>query len=241
MFPILFRIPMPHMPLKLWWAMAFVAAASVLYAAFLWKKDDKSAAKISIGVAAAAGVAGYIWRTKSWESLSLPIFSYGVMLGLSLVVGWYLTLGLAEREGLPKEQMANCYVITAIVALIGSRALYVLTNWDQFNTISDMLSIRKGGYVAYGGFLGGFLGSWLYLRSQKLKLLPWADVAVPSLASGLLVTRIGCYLFGCDFGKRLPDGAPGWLKRLGTFPHWQGAMHDAGTAICSGAAHSATR
>ena len=23
-----------------------------------------------------------------------------------------------------------------------------------------------------------------------------------------MITRIGCYLFGCDFGKRLPDGAP---------------------------------
>jgi phosphatidylglycerol:prolipoprotein diacylglycerol transferase len=50
--------------------------------------------------------------------------------------------------------------------------------------------------------------------------MAWADVVVPSLASGLLVTRIGCYLFGCDFGKRLPDGAPHWIKTLGTFPHW---------------------
>ena len=29
---------------------------------------------------------------------SLPIYSYGVMLGLSLIVGWYLTLGLAEHH-----------------------------------------------------------------------------------------------------------------------------------------------
>ena len=42
-----------------------------------------------------------------------------------------------------------------------------------------------------------------YLQQHKIRLLPWADVAVPSLASGLLITRIGCYLFGCDFGKRL--------------------------------------
>jgi phosphatidylglycerol:prolipoprotein diacylglycerol transferase len=50
--------------------------------------------------------------------------------------------------------------------------------------------------------------------------MPWADVAVPSLASGLLITRIGCYLFGCDFGKRLGEGAPATLQKLGTFPHW---------------------
>src|SRR5262249_30183303 len=44
------------------------------------------------------------------ELHSIPIHSYGVMLGLSLVVGWYLTLGLAERDKLPKETLANCYV-----------------------------------------------------------------------------------------------------------------------------------
>src|SRR5260221_581658 len=59
-----------------------------------------------------------------------------------------------------------------------------------------------------------------------LALLPWADVAVPSLASGLLLTRIGCYLFGCDFGKPLGIGAPAWLKRLGTFPRWPSDLLD---------------
>ncbi len=83
-----------------------------------------------------------------------------------------------------------------------------------------MLAVRRGGLVAYGGFIGGFAGSFWYLRKRGVALLPWADVAVPSLASGLLLTRIGCYLFGCDFGKPLGAGAPNWLKRLGTFPRW---------------------
>ena len=59
------------------------------------------------------------------------------MLGLSLVVGWYLTLGLAERDGLPKETMANCYVVTAIAAVVGSRVLYILTNLDEFDSIGS--------------------------------------------------------------------------------------------------------
>ncbi|MBI5537287.1 MAG: prolipoprotein diacylglyceryl transferase [Deltaproteobacteria bacterium] len=159
------------------------------------------------------------------EVHSIPIYSYGVMLGLSLVVGWYLTLYLADRDGLPKETMANCYVVTAIAAIIGSRLLYVLTNLNEFDSAGDFFAFRRGGLVAYGGFLGGYLGSWLYLKRYKIKLMPWADVAVPSLASGLLITRIGCYLFGCDFGRRLDVTAPGWLQKLGTFPHWpQGTL-----------------
>jgi phosphatidylglycerol:prolipoprotein diacylglycerol transferase len=151
---------------------------------------------------------------------SIPIHSYGVMLGLSLVVGWYLTLGLAERDRLPKETLANCYVVTALSAVVMSRILYYVTNPGEFKSFMEIFALWRGGLVAYGGFLGGFLGSVIYLRRQKVPLWPWADVAAPSLASGLMLTRIGCYLFGCDFGKPLGPGAPGWLQSLGTFPHW---------------------
>jgi phosphatidylglycerol:prolipoprotein diacylglycerol transferase len=151
---------------------------------------------------------------------SIPIYSYGVMLGLSLVIGWYLTLGLCERAGLDREQMANCYVVTAIVAVFGSRVMFLVTNPEEFHGVSDLFALRGGGLVAYGGFLGGFLGSWGYLRWKGLRLLPWADAAVPSLATGLVVTRLGCYLFGCDYGRPLSANAPSWLARLGTFPKW---------------------
>lgn len=220
MHPILFRIPLPQMPLKLWWALAAVAAIAAIYAILGLKRKDRGTAGIALLIGVGAGVAGYVFRETKYEAANLPIYSYGVMLGLSLVVGWYLTLTLAERDGLPKETMANCYVITALAAILGSRILYVATNPDEFKQASDFFALRRGGLVAYGGFLGGYLGSWLYLRTHKIRLMPWADVAVPSLASGLLITRIGCYLFGCDFGKRLPETAPAALKKLGTFPHW---------------------
>ncbi len=163
------------------------------------------------------------------EVHSIPIYSYGVMLGLSLVVGWYLTLTLADRDGLPKETMANCYVVTALAALVGSRLLYIVTNLSEFESFRDYIALRRGGLVAYGGFLGGYIGSWLYLKMKKLPLMPWADVAVPSLASGLLITRIGCYLFGCDFGKPLSSTAPAWLQKIGTFPHWPEGTLEHGT------------
>lgn len=158
---------------------------------------------------------------------TLPLYSYGVMLGLSFIVGWYLTLGLAEREGLPREIMANCYVVTALSAVVASRLLFVVTNLESFESIGEVFEIRSGGMVAYGGFLGGFFGSWAYLRWKNIPLIPWADVAVPSLASGLLITRIGCYLYGCDFGRPLSDTAPAFLKRLGTFPRWGDEIADA--------------
>jgi phosphatidylglycerol:prolipoprotein diacylglycerol transferase len=212
----------------LWWALVIGAVVAVAYAGAALKGKERGTTVVSVFLAIGALIFAYVYRKSSIDTPAIPIYSYGVMLGLSLVLGWYLTLTLADRDGLPKETMANCYVFTALAAIAGSRVLYVLTNLDEFHSLADIFAFRRGGLVAYGGFIGGYLGSWLYLKTNGLRLLPWADVAVPSLASGLLITRIGCYLFGCDFGKRLPDNAPVFLKTLGTFPHWASGTLDAG-------------
>lgn len=233
MHPILFRIPLPNFNLPHAWVPLIIAALAALVAVakMIGKEKDRQGAAIA-GVIAVAGVivrfTAMKGNTDTWNVGNIPIYSYGVMLGLSLVVGWYLTLGLAERDGLPKETMANNYVVTAIAAVAGSRILYILTNLNEFDSLGAMFAMRKGGLVAYGGFLGGLAGSYFFLRRHKLPLLPWADVAVPSLASGLMITRIGCYLFGCDFGQPLKDNAPALLKKLGTFPHWAAGTLDAG-------------
>lgn len=222
MHPILFRIPLPDMPLKLWWALAAAAVVALVYALASFRQGEKSAGVYGLGAVGVAGIFGWVYRGTEYHLESLPIYSYGVMLGLSLVVGWYLTLGLAGRDfgDKHKETLANCYIVTAVSAIVAARLLYVVTNLDEFGSLTDVFAMRRGGLVAYGGFLGGFAGSFFYLKARGMRLLPWADVAVPSLAAGLMITRIGCYLFGCDFGKPLSETAPAFLQKLGTFPRW---------------------
>jgi len=226
MHPVLFEIPLPAWSLPLGPTLFALAGLGFLLA--LFGKHRRALDLLVIGLLALVSglVGGLLFRGQRFSLESLPIYSYGAMLCASIMVGWFLTLWLGARAGLPRELLANCYFVTAIAALIGSRILYVVTNLHEFRDVWDVLAVRRGGLVAYGGFLGGFLGSWWFLRRRGVALLPWADVAVPSLASGLLLTRIGCYLFGCDFGKPLPSAAPTWLKRLGTFPRWPSDVLD---------------
>lgn len=149
-----------------------------------------------------------------------PVYSYGVMLGTSLLAAWFLIMWLGEtKEGLDTDTMAGTFITTAIVAIVMSRVLYILTNPEDFGDPADWFNFSAGGLVAYGGFLGGLLGSWLYLRRKPgASLLGWADVVAPTLGIGLGATRIGCYLYGCDFGAPLSADAPSWLRDWGTFP-----------------------
>jgi phosphatidylglycerol:prolipoprotein diacylglycerol transferase len=124
--------------------------------------------------------------------------------------------------------MANAFILTAVLAIVGARVLYILTNPSDFTSPARWFALREGGLVAYGGFLGGLAGSFIYWRLKRGSLLAWADVASPVLGSGLFLTRIGCYLFGCDFGARLASDAPAWLARLGTFPG-PGKIHEHGS------------
>ena len=62
--------------------------------------------------------------------------------------------------------------------------------------------VNRGGLVAYGGMIGGFLASVYCCRKRGIPLLQWADVAAPSVVLGTAITRVGCLLFGCDFGAR---------------------------------------
>jgi phosphatidylglycerol:prolipoprotein diacylglycerol transferase len=90
MHPILFRIPLPHRPLMLWWGLALAALVAVAYAIFAGRAREKGTALVAL-IAGALAVAGaVVYRHASIEQEALPIYSYGVMLGTSLVVGWYL-------------------------------------------------------------------------------------------------------------------------------------------------------
>jgi phosphatidylglycerol---prolipoprotein diacylglyceryl transferase len=227
MHPILFRVPLPGWTIPLFPTLLGVALLAVVIALIGWRKRAIDLLAIGGAATIAAGMAAFSFRGQDYTLAPLPIYSYGAMLCLSIIIGWFLTLGLAEKDGLPRETMANCYFVTALSALVGARLLYVLTNLHEFQAFTDLFALRRGGLVAYGGFLGGFVGALVYLRRNKLRLMPWADVAVPSLALGLVVTRLGCYLFGCDFGKPLAAGAPSWLAKLGTFPRWpEGTVSD---------------
>ncbi|MDH3625098.1 MAG: prolipoprotein diacylglyceryl transferase [Myxococcales bacterium] len=152
---------------------------------------------------------------------AIPIYSYGVMLGSSLLFAWYFLMYMGKRvENFNRELLASCFTWTAVGAIAGARLLYVFTNLDSFDSVLAWFDLRSGGLVAYGGFLGGFFTAWGFWRMKKISLLPFADLAVPTLGSGLMMTRIGCYLYGCDYGRPLGADAPGWLARAGTFPKW---------------------
>jgi prolipoprotein diacylglyceryl transferase len=180
-----------------------------------------------VGAFALLGLRGGSWvPTKAvfaHEWPPVPIYSYGVMLGTSMIVGWFLAMRLAKQDGIPQEQAGAIYMWTAVWSIVGARILYIITNLNEFDSVIDIFKVWRGGLVAYGGMIGGFLASWYGCHKRGIKLLRWADVAAPSVVLGTAITRMGCLLFGCDYGRRadglawairFPKGSPAWQDHI---------------------------
>jgi phosphatidylglycerol:prolipoprotein diacylglycerol transferase len=164
--------------------------------------------------------------TFSQPWLPVPIYAYGVMLGTSMIVGWFLAMRNAKQDGISTDSAGAMYMWTAVYSIVGARLLYVLTNLDTFiRDPVEIVRVNNGGLVAYGGMIGGFLASWYGCHKRKIPLLQWADAAAPSVVLGTGITRMGCFLFGCDFGRRsdlpwaisFPKGSPAWQRHISEY------------------------
>jgi phosphatidylglycerol---prolipoprotein diacylglyceryl transferase len=230
MYPVLWRLPLPAWALPLSPALVVLAGVGVLLVLLGWRYRSTELTLIG-GLAALGGSGAAIAFKGQLTTLTeLPVTSYGAMLCLALLVGWYLTMSLGQRAGLPRDLVAGCFFVAALSGFVGARALYVLTNWGEIASLGDAANARRGGLTGYGALVGGALGSLWLLHRRKQSFWAWADVVTPSLAVGVVLVRLGCYLLGSDFGQPLGAGAPEWLKRLGTFPHWSAQTFDAAGA-----------
>ena len=91
MRPILVNIPS-----KLLFAVAIVLAVAGL-ARDLWRGRQATKLEITSTPVYFAVAAGVLFFLKSGTWTPLPIYAYGVMLGTSLIVGWFIAMRLAGR------------------------------------------------------------------------------------------------------------------------------------------------
>ncbi len=132
---------------------------------------------------------------------SFSIYSYGVMIALAFIAAILLAMKEAKRVGENPERILDISLYVILGALIGGRLGYVIFYLDYY--LKDPIKIfyfRQGGLAFLGGFILAFiLGSW-YVKRNKLSFWKYTDIAAPSIAIGLGIARIGCFLNGCCFG-----------------------------------------
>ncbi len=135
--------------------------------------------------------------------IKIPIHSYGVMLALSFFIGTTIAARYAQKkEGISEENYISATMITMIGILIGSRIFFILEHWEDYKrNLLEIFALWKGGLVLYGGLFGGIITGIIVAWRKRIPIGRYFDAGAPSIALGVFLTRIGCFLNGCCYGK----------------------------------------
>ena len=123
-------------------------------------------------------------------------YSHGLMIALGAIVGGGLIFYLAKRENLYRRNLIDLLLYSLVAGVLGSRILYLILYYYQFDNLKEMWLFWQGGLVSFGGFLFGFLIAGLYLRKKGEGILQWFDIGIIGLFLGWAVGRVGCYFAG---------------------------------------------
>ena len=110
--------------------------------------------------------------------------------------------GVQNLIGRNNDTAVGLHANVQSILLVGARGLYVLSYWQEDfagRPLWQILNIRGGGLVFYGGLIGASLACILYVRLKRLPLWKIADVLAPSIALGHAFGRIGCLMNGCCY------------------------------------------
>ncbi len=148
----------------------------------------------------------------------ITIYSFGLMMGISFLIGNYLLSKEFQRKKLPADLASNITLIALIAGVSGSKLLYVLENWSSFIQDPAGMIFSPGGLTFYGGFVLATASIYGYARMKRIKFIRIADAAGPALLLAYGIARIGCHLAGDgDYG--FPTTLPwGTDYSNGTYP-----------------------
>lgn len=114
---------------------------------------------------------------------------YGMVLSLSLLLGFVLARRRLLRRGIPEEIIANLAIFAAPAMLIGARLYHVITDWHLYTAQPvRALFFWNGGFGLWGAAVGGLLVAWWYSKKASYEFLGLANGIAPII---LFVIALG--------------------------------------------------
>ena len=132
----------------------------------------------------------------------ITLYSYGVLLAASYLLGLWLAMRRARAWGLDANRVLDLGIYIIIAALIGAKLLLFVVDFDQFGTSpQDLLSLARSGGVFYGGLILAVVVAFWYIGRHRMPFWTTCDVFAPGIALGHVTGRLGCLAAGCCYGK----------------------------------------
>ena len=155
----------------------------------------------------------------------LHIRTYGACMALGFLAAWQVLAWRCRRMGRNPEPLSNLLLLMMVVGVVGSRVAYVIEHWTAEFAAAPWRIVRvdQGGLMFYGGFILAALVFVGWCRLHRERILPLTDLFAVVVPLGHAFGRIGCFFYGCCYGRlapasacavAFPRGSPAWHEQL---------------------------
>ena len=138
----------------------------------------------------------------------IPVFGYGFMMFVGFSAASWLAGQRIRQIGVESDVIWDMLMWALIPGLVGARIYFLVRHGSpEFSSAVGLqkliaaVALWDGGIVFYGSVVGGMAGIATFCRLRGLPLIPVLDVLTPSLLVGEGFGRIGCFLYGCCYGR----------------------------------------
>ena len=126
---------------------------------------------------------------------------YGLFFYIGIACASVVAALICKRKKIDRYDLLCAGVYTMIGALIGAKLLFILVSIDDIIKYNIPFEyVLKGGFVFYGGLLGGILGLFIYSKQFKESFVQLAELFATVLPLGHAFGRVGCFFAGCCYG-----------------------------------------
>lgn len=138
----------------------------------------------------------------------IPMYAVCMFGGMILAVAVACILA-KKRDGIDTFNLVASAVYSMLGAMIGAKLLFLAVSWgevvqileaEQYGFFKSLWYILNGGFVFYGGFIGGLIGLLIYIKQFKCKRSDYFTIYAVVLPLGHALGRIGCFCGGCCYG-----------------------------------------
>jgi len=131
----------------------------------------------------------------------LTLHAYGTFLVLAAGAAGCLFARGARSIGLSWRRATALFLAAMVAGLVGARVLDAAVNLPAYAADPARLaSTEFKGFALYGGLVGAMVVASIWSRRVGVPVRRLADVAIPAVAAGIVLIRIGCFLNGCCEG-----------------------------------------
>lgn len=130
---------------------------------------------------------------------------YGLMIVIGLLTACFIAYIQTRKYHLDWNDFIILSAISGLGIIIGAKILYLIVSipvidFERLNEFSYFNSLMSGGFVFYGGVLGGLFSLYLCKKALKINITPYLQYCTACLPIAHGFGRIGCFLVGCCYG-----------------------------------------